>query len=168
MNTKEKVLDDFFTEDQPFVRHQINQSMDWTKLVPDMAKLGKVDTAPLMRYLSEAGAQDMSLIKDINSFGKMIFVTVFQQFRTNYYQIQRELERNERFNRLLKLKKDESSDGDLVAVRAHKIANDLMVKQLAQLLEALPIISEVTVQARSDLYKVTIQMIRELSRIYGV
>jgi len=168
MNTKEKTLDDFFGQDQPFVKNQMNQSADWTKLIPDMAKLSRVDTAPLMAYLSESGRQDMSLIMDINSFGKTILYAALQQFRANVYHIQRELDRKERFNRLLGIRRDGETDDDLITVRAHKIANDLMVTQLAQLLQTLQIISEVTVQARSDLYKVMIQMIRELSRIYGV
>ncbi len=168
MESKEKILDDLFGQDQTFVTRKVSESTDWTKLIPDVMRQQKVETAPLMRYLAESGLQDMSLIKDINSFGKMIFVAVLQQFRTNYYGIQRELERKERMNRLLGKRNEEETDDDLITVRAHRIANDLMVNQLAQLLETLPVIGEITVKARRDLYQAMVQMVRELSRIYGV
>jgi hypothetical protein len=74
--------------------------VDWAKIIPEALKNQKIDSKPLMEYLTQAGAQDQGLIKDINTFAKIVLVASVNQHRSNVYSIQRELERKERMNRL--------------------------------------------------------------------
>ena len=168
METKEKTGEDFFTQDQPFVNRKIDESVDWAKIIPEIIKNQKIDSEPLMKYLGQAGAQDQGLIKDINTFAKMILVASVNQHRSNVYNIQRELERKERMTRLFGKKADDSKEEKLIAVQACEEANALMTAQLSNMMKLVPFISELTVKARRDLYHVMIEMIRELNHIFGV
>jgi len=166
MEAKEKTNEDIFAPDQPFVKHQIDELRDWAKIYPEIMKNQKIDSKPLMEYLTQAGLQDQGLIKDINTFAKMILVASVNQHRSNVYNIQRELERKERMNRLFGRKEDEPKDEKLIAVRACEEANALMTAQLSNMMKLVPFVSNLTVKARSDLYQVMIQMIKELNQIF--